>query len=897
MAASSPYSGNDYNAVSTYRPYQLPVNDIFKALVAQNEYWEQGARRVKSVYDNALNLKLTNVQNRQIRDQFMQDAEKEITKLSAMDLSDPSVQRQGFGIFQPLFKDRGVVSDDAATRHIDKVNAEALSFRTKNNGKEYSQINHMYALDGADEFRNSTDRFAGEKFLEKAKNYEPYYDYTAEYDKIIKNCPSDSAEGDSVLSESGYIQTQTMKSRSAAKVRTCLEAGLSPKAYRQMQIEGYMNYKGRPQVLRDDYIDFLSSSGDNISTQIQALSGRLEGINNDKNLKADDKAAIVEQVNKQIDSLKDELSNTTTNITKLRSGDMSPIQGNEELISGSLYQYRKMLKESYAAAFQEVKNTFKADPVSLQRFKFQQDVQLRNIDARNDVLMAMLDHDYDVDLAQLNHANALELENIKQTAKGAGAGSSAAIKWDPQTRQFVPNSNLQPVSANFTDKPTDTGGYKNIQDQISGINEVIKNNDDYLFNSFISRGESDPEFRDRLVKAFNTPWDKIKANGNRFSSDGKVVTLGETVWFKNYVKGNANDPDIDKWNRINSEAKLGAQALNTQLEQSEAVVATKLGIKRLKKEGEDRLETAVEAVSRAVRGEIQEFGSTTVDGVTITPQDIQDALEGKANSKGLQVVRKETSTEGNRGQAKTFDSTFITVNGKNVPSVNKLFDRIRAKNSDFNDKLETARKDVYSKVEFQNEPWFFSIDDESTAAQVFQNAFPLDEEKDGKKRGVKIEQLNFEGGFKVRVPGLTDDEFARAQGLGYGKEFVTRDPSDPDLLTIKSSNYNVLPSAQMNPGAKRTAYILSTIMKGADFAKAKPGEVIKSAEVEFPMIDPDGNQRKLKVQPRKDVDGSATYTIISTMDSKGNPENRILSSNMKDPFAVMKYLQNINSFR
>ena len=95
MPATSPYSGNDYQAVSNFRPYELPVNDIFKAISAQNQFWDAGAARVKSYYDKGLNLDLTLEENRKIRDQFMKDAEKEMIKLSTMDLADPSVQRKG----------------------------------------------------------------------------------------------------------------------------------------------------------------------------------------------------------------------------------------------------------------------------------------------------------------------------------------------------------------------------------------------------------------------------------------------------------------------------------------------------------------------------------------------------------------------------------------------------------------------------------------------------------------------------------------------------------------------------------------------------------------------------------------------------------------------------------
>ncbi len=68
MPSTSPFQNNDYQAVSSFRPYRLPVNDIVRANMAQNQFWEIGASRVKAVHDNALELKLSLEPNKQIRD-------------------------------------------------------------------------------------------------------------------------------------------------------------------------------------------------------------------------------------------------------------------------------------------------------------------------------------------------------------------------------------------------------------------------------------------------------------------------------------------------------------------------------------------------------------------------------------------------------------------------------------------------------------------------------------------------------------------------------------------------------------------------------------------------------------------------------------------------------------
>lgn len=94
MPSSSPYQNNDYQAANSFRPYKLPINDIFKASTAVNLYWDEGARIVKNAYENALNLSLTSDQNKDFRDQYIKEAEKKMSQLSSKDLSDPSVQRQ-----------------------------------------------------------------------------------------------------------------------------------------------------------------------------------------------------------------------------------------------------------------------------------------------------------------------------------------------------------------------------------------------------------------------------------------------------------------------------------------------------------------------------------------------------------------------------------------------------------------------------------------------------------------------------------------------------------------------------------------------------------------------------------------------------------------------------------
>ena len=164
MPASSPYQNNDYQAANSFRPSRLPVNDIMKAYVAQNQFWDQGAQRVKTAYDSALNLSLTLDENKKVKDDYMKEAEKQMSKLSSGDLSDPSVQRQGLNIFKPLLSDRAIVMDNHLTTLRKSILQDAESYKDKKlskdgaEGEGYNDLNLGDALDGFEDFNSSTPR-------------------------------------------------------------------------------------------------------------------------------------------------------------------------------------------------------------------------------------------------------------------------------------------------------------------------------------------------------------------------------------------------------------------------------------------------------------------------------------------------------------------------------------------------------------------------------------------------------------------------------------------------------------------------------------------------------------------------------------------------------------------
>lgn len=307
MPAVSPYQANDYQAVSNYRPYELPINDIFKAISAQNQFWDAGAAKVKSVYENALNLSLTTEENKNIRKQFMQDADKQLTKLSTMDLGDASVVRQGFNLYKPLFKNKEIMYDNQLTELQSSIFSEAQRYKKdeKTKGEGFHMDNLAYALMPFQGFGKDTRREDLEGIYNKAKNseYIPFYDDSKERADILKSCEYDEY---SKTSEQGMmLVTEKVKSRTSNMINACLQSQLSDKARQQTRISGAVRYKQDYNTLKTEYAD-AAQDGINFATkEIERLSAQKAAISGRKEPEYEE---VRKNIDKQIDMNRERLS-------------------------------------------------------------------------------------------------------------------------------------------------------------------------------------------------------------------------------------------------------------------------------------------------------------------------------------------------------------------------------------------------------------------------------------------------------------------------------------------------------------------------------------------------------------------------------------------------------------
>lgn len=578
MAATSPYQNNDYQAVSSFRPYRLPINDIFKAYSAQNQFWDQGAARVKSEYQDALGLNLTLNENKKVRDDFMKSADQQITKLSSMDLSDPSVQRQGIGVFSPLFQDKSIAFDAQLTKVKQAIFEEAETYKNKKLsekgrvGEGYNMTNLLDALDGFEKFNANTTR--NSRMLEQLykelgnKAYQPYYDYSKEMQSIAKDCKGISTQ--EVGLNEGYITTISQSGSDAQRLAGCLEYSLSDQAKNQIGIEARRAFKNP-----DNTINYRAMTDSYNSTYQSTLNGLRK---NDEELMAT--AALYEKqynetgdkqfreaadfASKQRDKNNERIANLIEGYNKLNLGDMDYLHENYDRLARGIYQ--NTLIDGFSTAFQNasVKKDIKADPYEMLKYR----------------LAATFDHEKEMEDLKYQHQTEIEKLKIRLSGKKVKADGTLEDIEDPLNPALV-ESNLT------------TRGIEAFDELQKSITAQAKSLSDEFYNGKVAEA-----------------WERNGGTKDTFMSPNGTITPAGMEFLK---KGDLlNDRDIKLY--LNSLNPLNAkqQVLNATRE----AVENDPEVKKLSKDWMDKLadKTAFPDI-------------TLSDGTVISAQQMYNAIQ------------------------------------------------------------------------------------------------------------------------------------------------------------------------------------------------------------------------------------------------------------------------------
>jgi hypothetical protein len=675
--STSPYQQNDYQAVSQYRPYELPVNDIFKGISAQNQFWDEGARRVKAYYDNALNLRLSLEPNKQLRDNFMQQAEKEISKLSSMNLADPSVQKKGFSIFKPIFEDIGIMSDDQATRHIDKVKADINRARTTEGGKFYADTNAMVALDGIDDFLSATDRNAGAQFLKKAKSYINYYNPADEVTNIMKNCKGPTVSmGPRPEDGSMYMHTQENSGASPSRVAACLQYALSEQAKNQLRIDGYAAYLTPNRIdnpdgknynaLANDYVGFAGETLKSLDQDIKDSDGKILAY---KALYEKTKDEKYLNLQKAHETHKQEILGRAKNINEsfnnIKNGNLDFIKHNFENLAEQIHTKRTIGGLSEAFRTDVTIDKYSADAVKLQNQRLEYDAE-----------KTATGRDHDKEMAALEHQYKLEELYLSGQLKGKKLNADGTV-----TEAFdVTNPAMTEDNKAVVDN-----GFEAFNAEIGAVDKLMADANTMLFNRL--RTKYPDLLKDYTVESFFKPGPNGVSAGLSFlDAQGK---------------SGVNDGDIQNWSATVTPLINKKQLFEVQKNLNEA---------RLQRDNSNLFD----------RSHLNDFKPVTLsDGTVVTPQMVQDALEGKPSI--LRIDRGSSGTTSSSGTTGAtvnsgYTPTEYYVNGKLIETTygkkdNKLHSLVRditSKTYEKNTELNKVRNSVYGQSILTLKPTVFA---------------------------------------------------------------------------------------------------------------------------------------------------------------------------------------------
>lgn len=97
---------------------QPDYNFLNYSLSKVNQEYEQGVSNVRNMYNSILNSPLSNSENIEKRQQYLQNAKQSLQKVAKSDLSMPQNQQAAAEIFKPFYEDNDIVHDMSLTKQI-----------------------------------------------------------------------------------------------------------------------------------------------------------------------------------------------------------------------------------------------------------------------------------------------------------------------------------------------------------------------------------------------------------------------------------------------------------------------------------------------------------------------------------------------------------------------------------------------------------------------------------------------------------------------------------------------------------------------------------------------------------------------------------------------------------
>lgn len=405
MPVASYQQSNDYSLVDRIKPFNLPYESTMQEIATKTQYWKVGADNVKSVYDRAVNLDPQFVQNRDYLKNFMDQANKNLQKINKSDLGVFDNSLEATKIFDPLYDVKNpfnyrLLADSQINKHYQKQQKLSETYRTKDGGKEWNQNNDFYFRDAQQKYMEDAKNGNLESIdthLQKRKSFIPYYDFKKEILDLQEACKGQSYANKSIANNNQLYFVENSKSGcTPQELALAFKTGLSDRAKQQMQIDGYVHFKGNEDELAKQFADIqvnkAQTNADNIKATIAGIKDGGVSKNEIEKLKF---------YESQLATLEPELEESKKEFEKMTKGNVYEyVNNNYDKLAGQVYYNNLTSQLAQAYRTDDSKNVVSTNPAGMLQLKLETERADMYIKARLDAQQSYQNHLYDLEEIQ-----------------------------------------------------------------------------------------------------------------------------------------------------------------------------------------------------------------------------------------------------------------------------------------------------------------------------------------------------------------------------------------------------------------------------------------------------------------------------------------------------------------
>lgn len=417
----STYTQAPYFQTYNSNPYQLPVQQIVQAIGMRNEYWDQGASKIKNAYQNYLGMDLGLQANQEKLNKYMTDVNNNLKGIVKNDLSLADNVDSAMKVFDPITNDEDLKYDNNYTKFIKGQIQSAQSYRTKDNGAGYSDTNVADMMTPYQEFVRGNDPSKGREAYGNRRYYTPYHDVAADQKELYKNFKPNTSDltepptetyvdpkdgkTKTRLTADGYLVQTKNASIVKEQYRTYLEANLSDKAKEQLNINGRVAYKDDINALAKDYMKYNKDDINIYNTEIARLKGLKRIAENDH------KQSEADQYDTKIKDYESIIKDKEDSNSKIQIGDLSELTTKKDKIAARIYSDKWYNYISTAAERSDITIKYSSDNTAMLFHKMDNDNQNKNLDRILDWKINEADNATKMSIAKLAAENAKKIKD------------------------------------------------------------------------------------------------------------------------------------------------------------------------------------------------------------------------------------------------------------------------------------------------------------------------------------------------------------------------------------------------------------------------------------------------------------------------------------------------------